>query len=85
MSEKLILQKFYQMPENLRQEVVDFMEYLIMKYKVAEKTPAKVAKFGSAKEKQLNTTDERIFGRAKGRYKISPDFDAPLDDFKDYM
>jgi prevent-host-death family protein len=25
------------------------------------------------------------FGSAKGKIKISDDFDAPLDDFKDYM
>lgn len=51
MSEQVFLQKFAQMPENLRQEVVDFTEYLIMKYKVAEKNPKKVATFGSAKGK----------------------------------
>jgi hypothetical protein len=26
-----------------------------------------------------------IFGSAKGKLKISDDFDEPLDDFKDYM
>jgi hypothetical protein len=25
------------------------------------------------------------FGSAKGKIKLSPDFDEPLDDFKDYM
>jgi hypothetical protein len=25
------------------------------------------------------------FGSAKGKYKMSDDFDEPLDDFKDYM
>jgi len=25
------------------------------------------------------------FGCAKGKYRMSEDFDAPLDDFKDYM
>ncbi len=28
---------------------------------------------------------DRIFGRSKGRYKLAPDFDAPLEDFKEYM
>lgn len=28
---------------------------------------------------------ERIFGLSKGRYKLADDFDAPLDDFKEYM
>jgi len=26
-----------------------------------------------------------VFGCAKGQFKIADDFDAPLDDFKDYM
>jgi hypothetical protein len=28
---------------------------------------------------------ERAFGCAKGQFKIADDFDAPLEDFKDYM
>ncbi len=28
---------------------------------------------------------KRCFGSAKGLIKISDDFDAPLEDFKDYM
>ncbi len=26
-----------------------------------------------------------VFGCAKGRFKMAPDFDAPLDDLKEYM
>ena len=29
-------------------------------------------------------SSQRGFGWAKGRISISPDFDAPLDDFRDY-
>ena len=28
---------------------------------------------------------ERVFGCAKGQFRMADDFDAPLDDFKDYM
>jgi len=28
---------------------------------------------------------ERVFGCAKGKYRMADDFDAPLDDFTDYM
>lgn len=35
----------------------------------------------SKKEKKITPQ----FGSAKGKIKMSPDFDAPLDDFKDYM
>ena len=34
------------------------------------------------------STNKKItpqFGSAKGKIKMPPDFDAPLDDFKDYM
>ena len=34
------------------------------------------------KEKPLK---ERKFGYAKGFFKMSPDFDEPLEDFKEYM
>jgi len=26
-----------------------------------------------------------VFGSAKGKYRMAEDFDAPLEDFKDYM
>jgi hypothetical protein len=28
---------------------------------------------------------ERVFGCSKGKYLMAEDFDAPLEDFKDYM
>ena len=28
---------------------------------------------------------ERKAGSAKGKYELAPDFDAPLEDFKEYM
>lgn len=34
--------------------------------------------------KKKNTVTPK-FGSAKGKIKMSPDFDEPLDDFKDYM
>lgn len=38
----------------------------------------KLVKIAPAKKK-------RQIGRWKGRLEISPDFDAPLDDFREYM
>ncbi len=38
--------------------------------------------------KQFTTQEEkrtRKFGCGKGMFVMSPDFDEPLDDFKDYM
>lgn len=68
MKEQLIINQLYLMPENLKQEVLDFVGYLMSKHQIANTIP-KVPTFGSA----------------KGKYVLAPDFDDPLDDFKDYM
>ena len=38
----------------------------------------------SKQEKEINPKKPQ-FGCAKGRFKMSPDFDTPLDDLKEYM
>ncbi|MCP9765970.1 type II toxin-antitoxin system VapB family antitoxin [Lacihabitans soyangensis] len=38
-----------------------------------------------AKQENLSKKKQREFGIGKGKIKISEDFDAPLEDFKDYM
>lgn len=44
----------------------------------ANKPIAKLVSFNQNRPK-------RKLGSAKGKIKIAPDFDEPLDDFKDYM
>jgi len=39
----------------------------------------------SAEKASDELSKERKFGCAKGKYRMADDFDAPLDDFKDYM
>jgi hypothetical protein len=39
----------------------------------------------SKKFKSSSNNNKPKFGSAKGKIKISPDFDESLDDFKDYM
>jgi hypothetical protein len=70
MTEKLILSQIYQLPESLKLEVLHYVIFLKQAH--------------SAKKEPSNQGD-RIFGRSKGRYKLAPDFDAPLEDFKEYM
>jgi hypothetical protein len=40
-----------------------------------------------AGEGRPNSTSKLVFGRGcmKGKMKMTDDFDAPLDDFKEYM
>lgn len=37
------------------------------------------------KQKVKNEKRIPVFGSAKGTFKMTADFDEPLDDFKDYM
>jgi len=55
-------------------QVIDFVRYLQHK-------AAKVQKNNAVEQPQ----GRRGFGIAKGQFRIADDFDAPLDDFKDYM
>ncbi len=63
--------KFNALPESLKREAVDFIEFLFEK-----------------KHKKQQGIDKKFipkFGSCKGMFEMAPDFDEPLDDFKDYM
>jgi hypothetical protein len=59
--------KIDSLPENLKQQVADFIDFLVAKSHKPEKKIVRRA------------------GSAKGLIKMSPDFDEPLDEFKEYM
>ncbi|MEX2514404.1 MAG: DUF2281 domain-containing protein [Cyclobacteriaceae bacterium] len=67
MDNSTLHKKINSLPENLKKEVQDFVDFLLTKTKTdLEKRP-------------------RVFGSLKGKIKIAADFDAPIEDFKDYM
>ena len=55
------------LPDKMKSEVSDFIDFLITK----------------SKKHQENLKPK--FGSGKGMFVMSPDFDEPLDDFKEYM
>lgn len=59
--------KISELPDDIKSEVNDFIDFLMTKKK--KEIKKKTAKFGSL----------------KGKVYMSPDFDEPLDDFKEYM
>jgi hypothetical protein len=61
--------KISSLPENLKAEVIDFIDFITAKSKVEKSVSKK----------------PRIFGYAKDTIIIKPSFDEPLDEFKDYM
>ncbi len=66
--EKIILAQLQQLPEQLKQEALHYVEFL-------------QAKHNAQNGKRIN----RKAGSAKDKFKLAPDFDEPLEDFKEYM
>lgn len=58
------------LPEDVRKQVLDFIEFLMRR------------KEGGEPQQKPKTP---IPGLAKGMVTVPADFDAPLDDFKEYM
>jgi hypothetical protein len=69
MSDKTIIAQIRLLPDNLKEEVMRFVENLKKNY--TQKLPS-------------SKSGKRQFGSAKGKYVLSKDFDEPLEDFKDY-
>ncbi|MBC7650936.1 MAG: DUF2281 domain-containing protein [Deinococcales bacterium] len=69
MNSALLFNKLSILPENLKIEVADFVDFLLSKT-VQPKTPV------APKPK---------FGSGKGIFKMRADFDESLTDFKEYM
>jgi hypothetical protein len=60
------------LPPNLQTEILHYAEYLAAKYTPAPQTET------------LSQTYRRA-GTMKGMFTMAEDFDAPLEDLKDYM
>ncbi len=73
MDSALLYSKVNSLPEQLQREVLDFIDFLLSK-----------KKHEKSQNFQIKKKSPR-FGSAKGKYKMSADFDEPLEDFKEYM
>jgi len=70
MTASQLLSKIHSLPLEKQKEVENFVDFLGEKWK---------------KETGNEPLQKRQFGYAKGFFKMSDDFDEPLEDFKDYM
>jgi hypothetical protein len=59
--------KINALPESLKNQVLDFIEFLL------------------TRKNKIRKVTSRKAGFLKGKIQISPDFEKPLDDFKDYL
>ncbi|WP_353722511.1 DUF2281 domain-containing protein [Dyadobacter sp. 676] len=69
MSDVELLKKVSELPENLKEELDSYIDFLLQKHAEADLSK-KPLKFGMMKDTFI---------------MVSDDFDEPLDDFKEYM
>ena len=70
MDNVLLYSKLANLPDNMREEVANYIDSLLNKAK---------------KEKITKPTPSPKFGSGKGLFKMNKGFNEPLDDFKEYM
>jgi len=70
MNDALLYKKLSVLPESMKSEVSDFIDFLMNK---AKKNNASLEK------------PKPKFGSGKGMFIMKADFDDPLEDFKEYM
>ncbi|MEO0985213.1 MAG: DUF2281 domain-containing protein [Cyanobacteria bacterium J06639_14] len=73
MIQPAILEKLEALPESLQTEVLHYIEFLFERY--SEKTD----------ESDLQKKKRSRFGIWQGKVWMADDFDAPLENMKDYM
>ncbi len=69
MSDIQLYTNIVSLPNELKKEVIDFVDFL----------KSKEDKIGEKEKKKI------VFGYAKGSVNMKPNFDEELEDFKDYM
>ena len=78
-----LMKKIEKLPPQYFREAIDFVGYL--QQKAQTETAANSVCAQNNVIEQEEPPKGRVFGCAKGQFKIADDFDAPLEDFKDYM
>lgn len=74
MSEQHLLHIYHKLPSDLKQEVIDFIEFLVAKKKL-----------GNEEVSSLEKARRNNFGRLRGRVQMADDFDDPVEGFEQYM
>jgi len=72
-----LLHKIESLPEESRREVEDFVDFILHKKR------KEITETSSVNEPASQY--DSLKGSMKGFFKVSDDFNDPLDDFKEYM
>ncbi len=77
---QLLLNKYDLLPRNKQVEVADYIDFLLAKY--IRKSSSKMEARETGRDVRRRRSN---FGNAKGRITVKEDFDAPIEDFAEYM
>ncbi len=69
--EQVLIQDYHSLSDNLKQEVIHFVQFLKQKQTAEVETP--------------KPRKKRQAGSAKGMFVMTDAFDEPLEDFAEYM
>ena len=79
MSTKEVISQLDELPEEAKQTASEFIAFLHARTRITS----------GQKENNTYKISEKLpssgFGCMRGMFKMAPDFDEPLEDFKDYM
>lgn len=70
MNNTVLYKKIEDLPEHIRSQVSDFIDFLLSK---------------TSKNKSAPSGNQPKFGSGKGMFRIKKGFDDTLEDFKEYM
>ena len=75
-----------QLPESLKFEVFQYTEYLVSKYGNQNNLANNSLDKNNSNFNEAKQNEEKYgYGSLAGRIEISDDFDAPLEEFEEYM
>ncbi|RTQ51670.1 DUF2281 domain-containing protein [Hymenobacter gummosus] len=84
-----LLRTYEALPPELQREATDFIEFLLLKWQQQLGQPLPSGSDSSPKSEpelaKIAAGRRATLGALKGQIWLAPDFDEPLDDFKDYM
>ncbi len=86
MTEQLFVQQLSQMPHGMKAELLAYFEYLVFKCQL--RSPTAAPRPSSKKAVRKRSPRQRTAPQAgflKGAFVMADDFNAPLDDFKEYV
>ncbi|MEX0966537.1 MAG: DUF2281 domain-containing protein [Bacteroidia bacterium] len=86
---QVLLHRLKELPTDLQAEVLDFIEFLLQKKRIAEQGGRAGVKnqepyLMEKRQKPFKNKQPKL-GSGKGTFTMKPGFDEPLDDFAAYM